>query len=65
VGPTKTLFPPAVVRYYDNFKDLSPELPAHLKFINFCGKMVGGRWKYKAFYDDKRKIKTYKEFKIL
>jgi len=42
VGPTKTLFPPAVVKYYDNFKDLSPELPAHLKFINFCGKMGVG-----------------------
>ena len=42
MGPTKTLFPPAVVKYYDNFKDLSPELLAHLKFINFCGKMGVG-----------------------
>jgi len=47
VGPTKTLFPPPIVKYYENFKGLTPDFPVHLKLLKFCGKMgVGWIWQH-------------------
>jgi len=45
VGPTRAIFPPLVLKYCNNYKDLCPDSAVHLKLITFCCKMGIG-WIY-------------------
>jgi len=49
-GPTKSILPPSVVKYYENFKKLTPEIEAHCKLLNFCSTM-GVSWLCQHVYE--------------